>query len=47
MGVIEGALRAGHGAGHGAWLNATVWSECRARAADFFEEIAALAAEVP
>jgi hypothetical protein len=34
------ALRAGHGAGHGAWWNATVWSECRARAADFFEEIA-------
>ena len=26
--------------GHGNWWNATVWSECRARAADYFKEIA-------
>lgn len=30
-----------HGAGHGAWWNATVWSECRAMAADYFDEIGA------
>jgi hypothetical protein len=30
---------AGHGASHGNWWNATVWSECRAMAAAFFAEI--------
>jgi len=29
-----------HGASHGNWWNATVWSECRAMAADYFSEIA-------
>ena len=29
-----------HGASHGNWWNATVWSECRARAADWFAEVA-------
>jgi hypothetical protein len=28
------------GASHGNWWNATVWSECRAMAADWFAEIA-------
>jgi hypothetical protein len=37
-----GALRAGHGAGHGARWNAMVWSECRARAAEYIHEIAPL-----
>ncbi len=30
-----------HGSSHGNWWNATVWSECRARASDYFSEIAA------
>jgi len=29
-----------HGASHGNWWNGTVWSECRARAADWFAETA-------
>ncbi len=36
----------GHGAGHGAWWNATVWSECRAMAAAYFDEIGARYREV-
>jgi hypothetical protein len=36
------AVRAGHGASHGNWWNGTVWAECRARAADYFREIASL-----
>ncbi|HEY3281346.1 MAG TPA: hypothetical protein VGN26_03665 [Armatimonadota bacterium] len=34
------AVLDGHGASHGAWWNGTVWSECRARAADYFREVA-------
>jgi hypothetical protein len=34
------AVEAGHGASHGSWWNATVWSECRAMAGTWFEEIA-------
>lgn len=30
-----------HGASHGNWWNGTVWSECRARASEYMEEIAA------
>jgi hypothetical protein len=30
------AVRGGHGARHGHWWNAQVWSECRAKAAEFF-----------
>ncbi len=30
-----------HGASHGHWWNATVWSECRAMASEFFVEISA------
>lgn len=37
-----GAVRAGHGSSHGAWWNGTVWTECRARAADYLGEIAGL-----
>jgi hypothetical protein len=33
------ALEAGHGASHGSWWNATVWSECRAMAGKWFEEL--------
>jgi len=33
------AVGAGHGGSHGNWWNATVWSECRAMAADYFTEI--------
>jgi hypothetical protein len=32
------AVEAGHGASHGNWWNATVWAECRARAADYLAE---------
>jgi len=34
------AVRDGHGGEHGAWWNATVWSECRKMAASYFTEIA-------
>lgn len=33
------AVEAGHGASHGNWWNATVWAECRARAADYLAEV--------
>ncbi len=33
------AVSTGHGTSHGAWWNAMVWSECRDRAGDYFEEI--------
>ncbi|MEN8149232.1 MAG: hypothetical protein ABFS86_05380 [Planctomycetota bacterium] len=33
------AFDAGHGEHHGAWWNATVWSECRKMAAAYFSEI--------
>lgn len=36
------AVKAGHGASHGSWWNGAVWAECRARAADYFKEIAPL-----
>jgi len=36
------AVEAGHGASHGNWWNGTVWAECRARAADYFREVAPL-----
>ena len=35
------AVEAGHGGAHGNWWNATVWSECRKRAGEFFAGIAA------
>jgi hypothetical protein len=35
-------VRAGHGAEHGAWWNAVVWSENRLRAADYIREISDL-----
>jgi len=35
-----GAVRDGHGGSHGAWWNATVWSECRRMAAAYFSELA-------
>ncbi len=34
------AVEAGHGADHGAWWNATVWSECRDAAKEYLREIA-------
>jgi len=34
------AVETGHGASHGSWWNAMVWSECRAMAGAWFEEIA-------
>jgi hypothetical protein len=34
------AVGAGHGASHGNWWNATVWSECRAMASAYFAELA-------
>ena len=33
------ALTSGHGEQHGAWWNATVWSECRKMAAAYLSEI--------
>ena len=36
------AVEAGHGAEHGNWWNAQVWSECRKMASGWFTEIAAL-----
>jgi hypothetical protein len=36
------ANETGHGASHGNWWNAQVWSECRQMAAGYFTEIAAL-----
>jgi len=35
------AVEAGYGASHGSWWNAMVWSECRAMAGAWFEELAA------
>ncbi len=35
------AVESGHGASHGSWWNATVWSECRRMASAYFAEIAA------
>jgi hypothetical protein len=35
-------IEAGHGAEHGNWWNAQVWSECRQMASGWFTEIAAL-----
>ncbi|HEY3290015.1 MAG TPA: hypothetical protein VGK87_07815 [Anaerolineae bacterium] len=34
------AMKAGNADSHGNWWNATVWAECRTRAADYFREIA-------
>jgi hypothetical protein len=34
------AVNDGHGGHHGAWWNATVWSECRKMASSYFTEIA-------
>lgn len=34
------ALEAGHADDHGNWWNATVWAECRSRAAEYYAEIA-------
>ena len=39
------AIDAGHGGDHGAWWNAVVWAECRERAGDYFQDLAA--AEFP
>jgi hypothetical protein len=36
-----GAVQKGHGGSHGNWWNGMVWTECRARAAEYFTEIAA------
>jgi hypothetical protein len=33
------AVSSGHGTSHGAWWNSMVWSECRQRAGDYFDEI--------
>ena len=38
----RGAIELGHGGEHGAWWNATVWSECRRMAADYLREAAPL-----
>lgn len=35
------AIDAGHAGEHGNWWNATVWGECRERAGDYFQAIAA------
>jgi hypothetical protein len=35
------AVEAGHGASHGCWWNARVWSECRRMASGFLAEVAA------
>jgi hypothetical protein len=35
------AVEAGHGSSHGHWWNATVWAECRLRAAEFFRDLSA------
>lgn len=35
-----GAVEGGHGKAHGNWWNATVWAECRKRAAEYLGEIA-------
>ena len=40
-----GAIDAGHGDEHGNWWNAVVWAECRERAGDYFQSVAA--AEFP
>ena len=36
-----GAIDAGHGGEHGNWWNAVVWAECRERAGDYFQSLAA------
>ena len=33
------AIDDGHGTQHGAWWNAVVWSECKAMAARYFDEL--------
>lgn len=38
-----GAIEDGHGGGHGAWWNGTVWGECRCHAARYLRSIAAWA----
>ena len=38
-------IDAGHGESHGNWWNAVVWGECRERAGDYFQDLAA--AEFP
>ena len=38
-------IDAGHGESHGNWWNAVVWAECRERAGDYFQDLAA--AEFP
>ena len=38
-------IDAGHGEGHGNWWNGVVWGECRERAGEFFQDLAA--AEFP
>ena len=38
-------IDAGHGGSHGNWWNAVVWAECRERAGDYFQDLAA--AEFP
>ena len=35
------AIDAGHGAEHGNWWNGVVWAECRQRAGDYFQDLAA------
>ena len=35
------ALRAGHGDEHGNWWNGVVWAECKERAGEFFQDLAA------
>ena len=37
------ALDAGHGDEHGNWWNGVVWAECRDRAGDYFQDLAAAA----
>lgn len=39
------ALDGGHGGEHGNWWNGVVWAECRQRAGDYFQDLAA--AEIP
>ena len=34
------AIDEGHGSQHGAWWNAVVWGECKAMAANYFDELA-------
>ena len=41
------ALAGGHGDGAGNWWNALVWAECRARAADYVQDLAEADAPAP